>query len=171
MVAAVAITRMELDAPGLRRAAGRERDAAASRRMLALALVLEGHSRTDAARAAGMDRQTLRDWVHRYNSEGLAGLRDRVGETGPKRRLSPEQEAELAEWVRRGPDLATDGVVRWRRAALARAIVARFGVALAERSVGDVLRRLGFRRLCVRPRHLSHDAAAQASFRRTSTPL
>jgi len=170
MVAAVAISRTDLDAAGLRRAAGRERDAAASRRMLALALVLEGLTRTEAARAAGMDRQTLRDWVHRYNAEGLAGLRDRVGETGPKRRLSPEQEAELAEWVRRGPDLATDGVVRWRRVDLTRAIAARFGVALAERSVGDVLRRLGFRRLCVRPRHLGHDAAAQASFRRTSTP-
>jgi transposase len=170
MAAAVAITRTELDAAGLRRAAGRERDAAASRRMLALALVLEGMTRTEAARAAGMDRQTLRDWVHRYNAEGLAGLRDRVGETGPKRRLSAEQEAELAEWVRRGPDLATDGVVRWRRADLARALAERFGVALAERSVGHVLRRLGFRRLCVRPRHPGHDAAAQASFRRTSPP-
>jgi transposase len=71
---AVAITRTELDAAGLREAAGRSRDAAAARRMLALALVLEGHTRTDAARAAGMDRQTLRDWVHRYNAEGLEGL-------------------------------------------------------------------------------------------------
>ena len=87
MVAAVAISRTDLDAAGLRRAAVRERDAAASRRMLALALVLEGQARREAARAAGMDRQTLRDWVHRYNAEGLAGLRDRVGETGPKRRL------------------------------------------------------------------------------------
>jgi len=170
MVAAVAITRTELDAAGLRRAAGRERDAASSRRMLALALVLEGQSRTAAARAAGLARQTLRDWVHRYNAEGLAGLRDRVGETGPKRRLSPEQEAQLAEWVRRGPDLAKDGVVRWRRADLARVIAAQFGVVLAERSVGDVLRRPGFRRLGVRPRHPGHDAAAQASFRRTSPP-
>ena len=170
MVAAVAISRTDLDAAGLRRAAGRERDAAVSRRMLALALVLEGLTRTEAARAAGMDRQTLRDWVHRYNAEGLAGLRDRVGETGPKRRLSPEQETELADWVRRGPDLATDGVVRWRRADLARVIAERFGIVLAERSVGHVLRRLGFRRLCVRPRHPGHDAAAQASFRRTSPP-
>ena len=170
MTRAVAITRTELNAVGLRRAAGRERDAAASRRMLALALVLEGQSRTDAAHATGMDRQTLRDWVHRYNAEGLAGLRDRVGESGPKRRLSPEQEAQLAEWVRSGPDPARDGVVRWRRADLARAIAERFGVVLAERSVSDVLRRLGFRRLAVRPRHPGHDAAAQASFRRTSPP-
>jgi transposase len=163
MVAAVAITRTELDAAGLRQAA-------ASRRMLALALVLEGLTRTEAARTAGMDWQTLRDWVHRYNAEGLTGLRDRVGETGPKRRLSAEQEAELAEWVRRGPGLATHGVVRWRRADLARVIAERFGVVLAERSVGHVLRRLGFRRLCVRPRHPGHDAAAQTSFRGTSPP-
>lgn len=169
-MAAVAITRMELDAAGLRRAAARERDASASRRMLALALVLEGRPRTEAARLAGMDRQTLRDWVHRYNAEGLAGLRDRVEGRGPKPRLTPGQVAEIAEWVRRGPDPAADRVVRWRRADLARAIAARFGVVLAERSVGKVLARLGFRRLCARPRHPGHDAAAQASFSGTSPP-
>jgi transposase len=170
MTAAVAITRTDLDASGLRRAAARERDAAAARRMLALALVLEGASRADAARMAGMDRQTLRDWVHRYNAEGPAGLRDRPGERGPKPRLSPEQAAEVAEWVRRGPDPATDGVVRWRRADLARAIAGRFGVALAERSVGRLLRRQGFRRLVPRPRHPGHDPAAQASSGTTSPP-
>jgi len=170
MTAAVAITRADLDATGLRRAAARERDAAAARRMLALALVLEGASRADAARAAGMDRQTLRDWVRRYNAEGLAGLRDRPARRGPKPRLSPEQAAEVKAWVRRGPDPAADGVVRRRRADLARAIAGRFGVALAERSVGRLLRRLGFRRLVPRPRHPGHDPAAQASFGATSPP-
>jgi transposase len=116
-----------------------------------------------------MDRQTLRDWVIRYNAEGLPGLSARHG-GGPRRRLSPEQEAELAEMVRRGPDLAEHGVVRWRRADLARAIAARFGVVLAERSVGDVLRRLGFRRLVARPRHPGSDPAAAASFSGTSPP-
>ena len=117
-----------------------------------------------------MDRQTLRDWVHRTNADGLVGLSDRRGAVGPKRRLSPEQEAEVAHWVRRGPDLSEHGVVRGRRADLARAIAARFGVVLAERSVGDVLRRLGFRRLVARPRHPGQDAAAQASFRQASPP-
>ena len=79
MALAVGITRTELDAAGLRRAASRSRDAAAARRMLALALVLEGRSRPDAAQAAGMDRQTLRNWVHRHNEAGLAGLSDRHG--------------------------------------------------------------------------------------------
>ena len=170
MTVAVAVTRRDLDAAGLRRAAARERESAASRRMLALALVLEGTSRTEAARSAGMDRQTLRDWVHRYNAEGLAGLRDRAGEVGPKRRLTPVQEAEVGEWVRQGPDLAVHGVVRWRRADLSRVIAEQFGVVLAERTVGTVLRRLGFRRLVTRPRHPGHNPAAQASFSATSPP-
>jgi transposase len=170
MAVAIKITREDLGAAGLRRAARRSSSVAASRRMLALALVMEGKSRTEAALAAGMDRQTLRDWVHRYNEEGLAGLTDRHGDVGPRRRLSPEQEAEVAEWVRRGPDLAEHGVVRWRRADLARAIEIRFGVVLAERSISTVLRRLGFRRLVPRPRHPGHDAAAQASFKATSPP-
>ena len=139
----VAITRREPGAGELRREAARCRDARAARRMLALALVLEGSSREEAARAAGMDRQTLRDWVHRYNAEGLAGLRDRP-RSGRRPRLTPEQEAELATAVERGPDPDRDGVVRWRRVDLQALIEARFAVRLHERSVGKVLRRLGF---------------------------
>jgi transposase len=163
----VAITRRELDAGGLRREAGRCRDARAARRMLALALVLEGASRAEAARAAGMDRQTLRDWVHRYNAEGLAGLRDRR-RPGPRPRLTPEQEAELEGVVERGPDPDRDGVVRWRRVDLKALIEARYGVALHERSVGKVLRRLGFARISVRPKHPKSDEAAQAAFKKAS---
>ena len=73
----IEITRRDLTAGELRGAAGKSRDAKAARRMLALALVLEGVDRTRAAETCGMDRQTLRDWVHRYNAEGLAGLSDR----------------------------------------------------------------------------------------------
>jgi transposase len=170
MGTAIQITRSDFDAAGLRREARRAKDVAASRRMLALALVLEGASRADAAKAAGMDRQTLRDWVHRFNEQGLAGLSDKTGSVGPKPLLSAEQATEVAEWVRRGPDQAEHGVIRWRRADLARAIAAKFGVVLAERSMSDVLRRMGFRRLVARPRHPGHDAAAQASFKATSPP-
>jgi transposase len=101
-MAGVAITRTGLDAAGLRRAAARSRDAAAARRMLALALVLEGASRADAARACGMDRRTLRDRVHRCDAQGSAGLSDRP-QPGPKPRLTAEQEAEVAGWVEAGP--------------------------------------------------------------------
>ena len=163
----VGITRHELGAGDLRREARRCRDGAASRRMLALALVLEGSSREEAARHAGMDRRTLRDWVHRYNAEGLAGLRDRP-RSGREPRLTPGQEAELAAAVERGPDPDRDGVVRWRRVDLRALIEARFAVRLHERSVGKVLRRLGFTRLSVRPRHPKADAAAQAAFKKPS---
>jgi transposase len=135
--------------------------------MLALALVLEGCSRETAARHTGMDRQTLRDWVHRYNAEGLAGLRDRP-RSGRKPRLTPGQEAELAAAVERGPDPERDGVVRWRRVDLQALIEARFAVRLHERSVGKVLRRLGFARLSVRPKHPKADEAAQQAFKKAS---
>ena len=170
MTVAVAITRTELDAAGLRRAAARAGEADAARRMLALALVLDGRSRAEAAGLCGMDRQTLRDWVHRYNAHGVAGLSDKL-RPGPTPLLSKEQEAVVAELVRQGPRLAEHGVVRWRRKDLAAVIEQRFGVALAERTVGTLLRRLGFRRLSVRPQHPKRDAAAQASFRPASPPL
>src|SRR3954471_14969873 len=136
----VVVTRKEPGAAELRREAGRCRDARAARRMLALALVLEGASREAAARCAGMDRQTLRDWVHRYNAEGLAGLHDRR-RPGPRPRLTPGQEAELAAAVERGPDPGRDGVVRWRRVDSKALIEARFAVRRHERSVGKVPRR------------------------------
>ena len=163
---AVSITRAEPDAAGLRHAATRTRDAGAARRMLALALVLDGHSRTDAAQSCGMDRQTLRDWVHRFNEHGLAGLSDRKS-PGPKPRLTAEQDAAVAELVRQGPDLAEHGVIRWRRADLSKVIEARFGVRLAERSVGTLLRRLGFRHLSVRPHNPVQDLAAIAAHKKT----
>jgi putative transposase len=165
-MAAVAITRMEDTAQGLRAAAKRSEDVAAARRMLALALVLEGKSRSEAATSCGMDRQSLRDWVHRYNAEGLAGLHNRTA-PGAKPKLSPEQERAVAELVRNGPDLAEHGVVRWRRIDLAHVIEQRYGVTLAERSVGDLLRRLGFRRISVRPRCPEQDAEAQETHKKT----
>src|SRR5689334_24256214 len=88
---AVLITRLELSAAELREAAGRTQDAKASRRMLAIALVLDGWSREAAAEACAMDRQTLRDWVHRYNELGLEGLSDRPRRNGPRPRLRSEE--------------------------------------------------------------------------------
>jgi transposase len=163
----VTITREEHSAGDLRRAAARSRNADAARRMLALALVLEGKSRTEAARSCGMDRQTLRDWVHRYNAEGLAGLADRP-HPGRTPRLSPAQMAELETIVETGPDPATDGVVRWRRIDLQAVIAQRFGVAVHERTVGKLLRKLDFARLSVRPQHPQADPEAQAAFKKTS---
>src|SRR6266852_2165968 len=114
MPAAVSITREDYTAAELRREAKRTDDADVSRRMLALALVLEGKSRGEAAISCGMDRQVLCDWVHRYNAEGVKGLHNRIA-PGAKPKLSHEQQREVAELVRKGPDLAQHGVVRWIR--------------------------------------------------------
>jgi transposase len=160
---AVAVTRLQLDARAPRREATRRRDAKAARRMRALALVREGHAREDAARHAGMDRQTLRDWVHRGNAEGLAGLHDRP-HPGPAPRLTPEQMKELETIVENGPDPEADGVARWRRVDLQAVIARRFGVQRHERSLGKVLRRLGCARLSGRPKHPSSQPEAQDAF-------
>lgn len=167
---AIEITRAELSASDLRGEAGRTRDAKASRRMLAIALVLDGESRSRAAQCCGMDRQTLRDWVHRYNAEGLAGLIDRpLPGRAPK--LSAEQMRELAAIVENGPDPETDGIVRWRRIDLCDVALRRFGVRMAERTMGEALRRLGFVRLSARPRHPQGDAEAQELYKRMARPV
>ncbi len=170
-MAAVEVTRLDLTTWELRERAAASRDAKAARRMLAIALVLEGRPRMEAAETCGMDRQTLRDWVHRYNAGGLAGLSDRRSRPGPKPRLTTAQEAEVARWVEAGPDPAVQGgLVRWRRVDLRDLIGREFGTALHERTVGKLLRRLGFRRLSVRPRHPASDPAAQKAFKKTLPP-
>ena len=116
---AVAITRDDLDAMGLRAAAARSKEVGAACRMLALALVLEGATRAAAAQAAGMDRQTLRDWVHRYNEHGLDGLRNLANPGAPPCKLTPDQEARVADWVRQGPTLEEHKIVRWREVEVA----------------------------------------------------
>ncbi len=165
MGAAVPVLRDDFTVHELRALAGRASNGKVARRLLAIALVLEGSSRKVAAQSCGMDRQTLRDWVHRYNVEGPDGLSDRGG-GGAKPRLSPEQIAQLAVWVEAGPDPARDGVVRWRRADLARRIEAEFEIKLHERTVGSYLVQLGFRRLSVRPEHPNADPVAQTAFKK-----
>ena len=164
----VKIMRLELAPVDLRRESARTKDAGAARRMLAIALLLEGQGRDLAARQSGMDRQTLRDWVHRYNAEGLAGLFDRPHGGGASRKLTAVQESEVADWVRSGPLPERDGIVRWRRSDLGRKIAETFGVHLHERSVGKLLHRLGFRHLSVRPRHPQADPSAQEAHKKTS---
>jgi transposase len=136
-----------------------------ARRLLAMALVLEGATREDAARSTGMDRQTLRDWVHRFNTAGPAGLFDRKA-PGRRRQLSPEQQQELAHCLERGPELAQDGVVHWRLADLCALVERRFGVRYQERGMGKLVRALGFSRISARPQHPRSDPAAQAEFKK-----
>lgn len=164
---AVEVTRRDLSADSLRHAAAHSREASAARRMLAIALVLEGYPRQEAAEMCGMDRQTLRDWVHRYNAAGLVGLSNRVA-PGPPPRLSAEQEATFARWIEEGPDVERHGVVRWRCRDLQERIEREFEVKFHERTIGKLLAKLKFRRLSVRPQHPESDIAAQEAFRGAS---
>ena len=151
----------------LRRLAKRSRDNRQIRRLLALAGVYDGMSRADAAQIGGMDRQTLRDWAHRFNAEGPDGLMDRP-RPGRECRLSEAQMAELAEIVETGPDAAVDGVVRWRRVDLKRIIEERFGVVYSERAISELLARLAFSHISGRPQHPEQDERVIAAFKKTS---
>lgn len=166
-MAAIEITRKDLTARELRAASAKARDAKAARRMLAIALVLEGKDRKTAAETCGMDRQTLRDWVHRYNQQGLEGLENRKGPGRPSR-MTAQQKAELAALIEKGPDAEKDGVVRWRCIDLKRRIEEMFGVTLHERTVGKQLKTLGYVRLSVRPQHPKSDPQAQEDFKKIS---
>ncbi len=166
-MAAVAITRTELDSVGLRAVAAGSSDAKQARRLLALAMVLDGHPRLLAAQAGGMNRQTLRDWVHRYNEHGVEGLRD-TRNKGRAPALSADQMQTLKKLVLAGPDLAKDGVVRWRCVDLRTQIKTRFDVELHERTVGKLLCKLRMTRLQPRPFHPKSDLAAQEAYKKTS---
>jgi transposase len=157
----------DYSAQELRRLAKGSDDVNQSRRLLSLAAVLEGMSRGDAARIGGMDRQTLRDWVHRFNALGPDGLKD-AWYGGPEPRLSATQKAELAEIVETGPDPATHGVVRWRRIDLQQVIRERFGVDYHERHVGKLLKELGFVHMSARPRHPAQDGEVVEAYKKTS---
>jgi transposase len=139
--------------------------AAARRRILAIAMVLDGHSRRLAAQAGGIERQTLRDWVIRSNADGPTGLADRP-RPGRQPRLTEAQRCEVAKGVEDGPDRKTDGVVRWRCADLGDRIAAKFDVQLDERSVGKLLKKLNFRSMSVRPLHPQSDLEAQEALKK-----
>ena len=148
--------REDYSAEELRGLARRSKDVNQSRRLLSLAAVRDGMDRGAAAKVGGMGRQTLRDWVHRFNALGPAGLIDNWT-AGPKPRLSEAQLAEVAQLVEAGPDREKDGVVRWRRIDLKRVIAERFGVDFHPRYVGKLLHKLGFSHMSARPRHPAQD--------------
>jgi len=164
---AIAITRLEYNAAELRNLAVKSRDTAQSRRLLAIAMVLDGSSREEAARQAGMDRQTLRDWVHRYNDLGADGLVSRRA-PGRARKLTAAQMQEFRALAVAGPDPAVHHVARWRCVDLRDEVARRFGVTVQERAIGKWLRKLGLTRLQPRPYHPKKDPAAEEAFKKTS---
>jgi len=167
MGAAVKITRTEHDAVSLRAAAAKMSDGAQVRRMLALALVMEGWSRKAAAELNGIDRQTLSDWAHRYNIEGIDGLRSRKS-PGRARFLSEQQMEELRDLVLAGPDPAINKVVRWRCSDLRTEVARRWSVDVHVSTIGTWLGKLDMTRLQPRPYHPKKDPAAEVAFKKTS---
>jgi transposase len=163
----VRITRDEFTAADLRVAAAKCSDGAQVRRILALALVLEGYPRSEAAALNGMDRQTLSDWVHRYNSEGIDGLKSRKS-PGRQPVLTETQKAELRALVIRGPDPEIHKVVRWRCADLRAEVARLWSVEVHENTIGVWLGELGLTRLQPRPVHPKKDPAAGEAFKKTS---
>jgi len=166
MSAAIPV-RDDFEADELRCMARTVEDANQARRLLAIAAVYDGMDREEAARIGGMDRQTLRDWVHRFNEHGPNGLIN-IKPSGRPSRLSAEQKEELCRLVEAGPDPQKDGVVRWRCVDLKRVLGERFGVDLSAVRLGRVLKELGFSHLSARPRHPAQDPRAVATFKKTS---
>lgn len=159
--------REDFDADTVRAVAARSQDGRQVRRLLSIAAVYEGKSRSEAARLGGMDRQTLRDWVHRFNEEGPEGVVDRPL-PGAQVKLTAAQLKELAAVVEAGPDPEVDGVVRWRRVDLRAWIEERFDVIYHERSVSRLLKGLGFSHMSARPRHPAQDTEVLEDFKKTS---
>ena len=168
MVAALEI-RTDLSAAELRTLARREKNPRAASRMYAVAHALEGLSRAEAARLAGMERQALHDAVVRYNAEGLAGLHDRP--KGRRRPVLDEAEgAALKQLVLAGPDLARHGRTEWTLPSLAEEIARLWGKSLHPASLSRVLRRLGLSKQKARPRHPQANPEAQEAFKRGASP-
>jgi transposase len=149
----------------LRRRARRESDGRVSARLIAIANALEGMDRATAARLAGMDRQTLRDWVHRYNAEGIAGLCNRPA-PGRRPKLSEGQMAALKAVVLAGPDPAVDKIERWRIADLCKWVQGRWGVSYSETGMLRVLWSLDLSHRKTRPRHPQSSEKAQEAFKK-----
>ena len=158
--------RRDISAEVLRKKARQEKDGKVVLRLFGIANVLDGLTRREAARQAGMSRQTLCDWIHLYNANGIEGLRNRP-KGHARRALTPEQEKKLEAIVEQTPE---GTLIRWRRIDLKAVIEKEFGVTYHERSVGKVLRRMGFVRLSVRPLHPESSIEEQEAFKKTSLP-
>ncbi len=155
--------RTDLPATELRRLARREKDRAAAARLQAIAGALEGMTRAEAARLAGMERQALHDAVVRYNAEGLAGLYSRHS-PGRRARLDAEQRATLRQVVLDGPDVEATGLSAWTLSDLCREVEKRWGVAYHPSHLGKLMRQLGLSRQKARPSHPKADPAAREAF-------
>ena len=161
--------RADFDAVALRAAARRTKDAGQARRLLALAAIYDGATRTEAARIGGVTLQIVRDWVRKFNAHGPDGLIDRKA-PGPLPRLDDTHRAALAATLESGPIPAVHGVVRWRLVDLCQWLWEEFRVSVAKQTVSRELRAMGYRKLSARPRHHAQAEGAVALFKSPSPP-
>lgn len=157
--------RTDIEVGELRRHARLEADGRVAARLLAIANALSGMDRRTAAEAAGMDRQTLRDWVLRFNAEGIDGLADRP-RSGRRPLLGEGDQAVLKAMILRGPDREKDGVSAWRVADICRLARERFGVEYTEAGMLRLMKSLDLSHQKTRPRHPQSDPAAQKAFQK-----
>jgi transposase len=155
--------RLDYDAAQLRRIARESEDADQVRRLLALALIYDGASRTQAAGAGGVTPQVVRDWVLRLNAAGSEGLIDRKAPGQPSR-LKDEHRAALAEMVENGSIPAVHGVVRWRIIDLCQWVRDEFAIVISQQTLSRELRAMGYRKLSARPRHHAQAPGAIDAF-------
>ncbi len=159
--------RSDFNAAALRRMAKTSKDAAQGRRLLMLAAIYDGGTRSDAARMGGVGLQTIRDWVLAFNADGPGGLIDgKAPGNAPK--LNDTQRRALVTIVESGPIPAIHGVVRWRLRDLAWWVFEEFGISLDETTVGRELRNLGYRRLSARPQHHAQNEESLKVFKKVS---
>jgi len=161
--------RADFDAPRLRAVAKKTKDGAQARRLLALAAIYEGASRTEAAAIGSVTLQIVRDWVVRFNAEGPAGLIDRKA-PGQASRLNDTHRAALVKAIEDGPTPAIHGVVRWRLIDLCQWFWETQRVRIAKATLSREVRALGYRKLSARPRHHAQAEGAVEAFKKTSPP-
>jgi transposase len=156
--------RSDFDAPQLRVLARKTKSAPQARRLLALAAIYGGTSRTEAARIGGVTLQIVRDWVVKFNAHGPEGLIDRKPPGQPSR-LTDAHRAALAGIIESGPIPAVHGVVRWRLVDLIQGLWDEHRVAISKQTLSREVRALGYRKLSARPRHHAKSDAAVAAFK------
>ena len=161
--------RVDFDAKTVRAAARGSKDGPQARRLLALAAIYEGGSRTEAARIGGVTLQIVRDWVMKFNASGLDGLIDRKPPGHPSR-LNPGHRAALAAIIESGPIPAVHGVVRWRLVDLCQWVFDEYRLSIAVPTLSRELRAMGYRRLSARPRHHAQADGAIEDFKKASRP-
>jgi transposase len=161
--------RGDFDADGLRVIARRSKNGPQARRLLALAAIYDGATRTEAARIGGVTLQVVRDWVVKFNAHGPEGLIDRKPPGQPSR-LTNAHRAALATQLDEGPIPAVHGVVRWRLIDLMQWLWEEFRLSISKQTLSRELRAMGYRKLSARPRHHQKSEAAVAAFKKTSPP-